>query len=90
MKRLIAAIAAAMLAALTAQAEYFRPGITFNANGGSVSPTSQKVNYCATYTLPTPTWSGHSFKGWYTTKTGGTKVTSPAKCVGNATLYARW
>ena len=64
--------------------------ITFNANGGSVSPTSQKVNYCATYTLPTPTWSGHSFKGWYTAKTGGTKVTSPAKCTGNATLYARW
>jgi uncharacterized repeat protein (TIGR02543 family) len=64
--------------------------VTFDANGGTVSPTSQKVNYCATYTLPTPTWSGHSFKGWYTAKTGGTKVTSPAKCVGNATLYARW
>ena len=64
--------------------------ITFNANGGSVSPTSQKVNYCATYTLPAPKWSGHTFDGWYTAKTGGTKVTSPAKCVGNATLYARW
>ena len=64
--------------------------ITFNANGGSVSPTSQKVNYCATYTLPTPTWSGHTFKGWFTAKTGGTQVTSPAKCTGNVTLYARW
>ena len=64
--------------------------ITFNANGGTVSPASQKVDYCATYTLPTPTWSGHTFQGWYTAKTGGTKVTSPAKCTGNATLYARW
>jgi uncharacterized repeat protein (TIGR02543 family) len=64
--------------------------ITFNANGGSVSHTSQKVNYCAAYTLPAPKWSGHTFDGWYTAKTGGTKVTSPAKCVGNATLYARW
>ena len=64
--------------------------VTYNANGGTVSPASQKVNYCATYTLPTPTWSGHSFKGWYTAKTGGTKVTSPAKCTGNVTLYARW
>ena len=64
--------------------------VTFNANGGTVSPASQKVNYCATYSLPTPTWSGHTFKGWYTAKTGGTKVTSPAKCTGNVTLYARW
>ena len=64
--------------------------ITFNANGGTVSPASKKVAYCATYTLPTPTWSGHTFDGWYTAKTGGTKVTSPAKCTGNRTLYARW
>ena len=64
--------------------------ITYNANGGTVSPASQKVAYCATYTLPTPKWSGHTFDGWYTAKTGGTKVTSPAKCTGNATLYARW
>ena len=64
--------------------------ITFNANGGTVSPTSKKVDYCATYTLPTPTWSGHTFNGWHTEKTGGTKVTSPAKCTGNKTLYAHW
>ena len=64
--------------------------ITYNANGGTVSPASQKVAYCATYTPPTPKWSGHTFDGWYTAKTGGTKVTSPAKCTGNATLYARW
>ena len=64
--------------------------ITFNANGGSVSPSSQNVNYCATYTLPTPTWDGHAFDGWWTAKTGGTQVVSPAKCTGNATLYAHW
>ena len=64
--------------------------ITFNANGGTVSPASKKVDYCATYTLPTPTWSEHTFGGWYTEKTGGTKVTSPAKCTGNKTLYAHW
>ena len=64
--------------------------ITFNANGGSVSPASQKVDYCATYTLPTPAWGGHTFDGWYTAQTGGTRVSSPAKCTGNATLYAHW
>ena len=64
--------------------------ITFDANGGKVSPASTKLDYCAIYTPPTPTWSGHAFDGWYTAKTGGTKVTSPAKCTGNATLYAHW
>ena len=41
------------------------PTVTFDANGGSVSPTSKKVSYHAQYgTLPTPTYSGHTFKGW--------------------------
>ena len=46
--------------------------ITWNANGGSVSPTSwtRQVG-TALGTLPTPTRSGHSFQGWYTASTGG-------------------
>ncbi|MBQ9272394.1 MAG: InlB B-repeat-containing protein, partial [Mogibacterium sp.] len=42
--------------------------------------------------LPTPTWEGHSFEGWYTKKTNGDKVTSKTKVTnGNAhTLYAHW
>ena len=40
--------------------------LTFNANGGSVSPTTKSVTYGQTYTdLPTPTRSGYSFRGWY-------------------------
>ena len=27
-------------------------------------------------TLPTPVYSGHRFLGWYTTRAGGTKVTT--------------
>lgn len=39
--------------------------ITFNPNGGSVSPTTKTVMYNSTYgDLPTPTKSGSSFKGW--------------------------
>ena len=65
--------------------------LTFNANGGAVSPTYRMVDYCATYgTLPQPTWGGHTFKGWYTSKTGGTLVSSATKCTGGATIYARW
>ena len=65
--------------------------VTFNANGGSVSTASKKVNYCATYgELPTPTKSGATFAGWFTAAKGGTPVGYNTKCVGNATVYAQW
>ncbi len=39
--------------------------ITYNANGGSVSPTSKEVSYNGIYgTLPTPTKAGYTFNGW--------------------------
>ena len=65
--------------------------ITFVANGGSLYETYRMVDYCATYgTLPTPTWTGHDFLGWFTKKTGGTQVTADMKCTGNKTVYAQW
>lgn len=65
--------------------------IKFNANGGTVSKTSITVAKNAAYgTLPTPTRSGYSFKGWYTAKTGGTKVSSTTKATASCTLYAQW
>ena len=42
--------------------------VTFNPNGGTVSPTSQTVVYGQAYnaisTLPTPTRTGYTFAGW--------------------------
>lgn len=39
--------------------------VTFNPNGGTVSPTSQPVVYGRAYgALPTPTRTGYSFAGW--------------------------
>lgn len=65
--------------------------IKFNANGGTVSKTSITVAKNAAYgTLPTPTRSGYSFKGWYTAKTGGTKVSSTTKATASCTMYAQW
>lgn len=67
--------------------------VTFNANGGSVSTSSKTVTNGSTYgTLPTPTRSGYVFQGWYTAKSGGSKVTSSTKVnsSGDITLYARW
>ena len=53
--------------------------VTFDSNGGTVSTTSKTVTYGETYAsprvLPEPTYPGHTFDGWYTTKTGGTRVT---------------
>ena len=67
--------------------------VTFNANGGSVSTASKSVTYGSTYgTLPTPTRTGHTFSGWYTASSGGTKVTSSTTVSSSSdhTLYARW
>ena len=67
--------------------------VTFNPNGGSVSPTSKSVTFDSTYgDLPTPSKAGHTFAGWYTSKSGGTKISSSTvfKSTSNVTLYAHW
>ena len=67
--------------------------VYFQGNGGSVSPTSKTVNYYQSYgTLPTPTRAGYTFKGWYTSTSGGTKITSSSTFtqLSNQYLYAQW
>ena len=70
--------------------------VTFEPNGGTVSTTSKTVTYGETYAsprvLPEPTYPGHTFDGWYTTKTGGTRVTEDTVVTATKdhTLYARW
>ena len=65
--------------------------VTFNANGGSVSPATRTVaSGAAVGTLPTATRSGYTFDGWFTSANGGTKVTSSTKVTANVTYYAHW
>ncbi len=68
--------------------------IRFDANGGTVTPTSLTTYKGMTYpTLPTPTWTGHTFDGWFTKAEGGTQVTDTTEVtLGNQTqtLYAHW
>ena len=67
--------------------------VTFNANGGTVSPATASVTYDAAYgTLPTPTYSGYRFAGWWTATSGGSLVTSSTtvSTAANHTLYALW
>lgn len=67
--------------------------VTFNANGGSTSTSSKTVTYASTYgELPTPTRTGYTFKGWFTSASGTTQITSSTKVSITAaqTLYAQW
>ena len=66
--------------------------LTYNPNGGSVSPTSKSLTYNSAYgTLPTPTRKGYAFTGWFTAASGGTKVSESTKMgTGNITIYAHW
>ena len=67
--------------------------VTFNPNGGTVSPTTATVTYDSTYgSLPTPTRTGYTFQGWFTAASDGTQITSSTKVTitANQTLYAHW
>jgi uncharacterized repeat protein (TIGR02543 family) len=65
--------------------------ITFDANGGTVSPTSGKTGDDGKLaSLPTPTRSGYTFDGWFTSSSGGTAVTVSNVYSANTTIYARW
>lgn len=65
--------------------------ITYDANGGSVSPKQQYILRYGNQSLPTPTKYGNTFLGWYTSRTGGKMViNSRYNFAANQTLYAHW
>jgi uncharacterized repeat protein (TIGR02543 family) len=68
--------------------------LTFDAQGGTVSPANQPVGYnAAVGTLPVPTRTGYLFTGWNTVQDGSgtayTEATVYAQTNG-ITLYAQW
>jgi uncharacterized repeat protein (TIGR02543 family) len=67
--------------------------LTFNANGGTVSPSSASQASGTTITLPTPTRNGYTFNGWYSSTSGGTKYGNAEASYtvnSNLTMYAQW
>ncbi len=67
--------------------------VTFDANGGTVTPAEKTVTYGSTYgELPTPTRKGYTFVGWFTNPNGGTQVKADAEVTTAAdrTLHAHW
>lgn len=67
--------------------------VTWDANGGSVSPTSSSVNYGSSVTAPTPSRSGYTFNGWYNASSGGSLIVNAGNSYtpsSSITLYAQW
>jgi uncharacterized repeat protein (TIGR02543 family) len=65
--------------------------ITFNPQGGTVSPTSAQTGTNGRLeSLPTPTRTGWNFTGWFTSATDGEAVTIDHVFTANTTIHARW
>ena len=70
--------------------------VKFDANGGTCDVSSAEVEYDSPYgkyaTLPVPVRDGYGFDGWYTAKTGGTRIIDETivSITQEQTLYARW
>lgn len=67
--------------------------VSFDANGGIVTTKSKNITYNSCYgTLPIPERNGYKFKGWYTEKNDGIKITSETilNTTSDVVLYAQW
>ena len=65
--------------------------ITFDGNGGTPSAGSMTTTNRKLTSLPSASRSGsYSFDGWYTEKSGGTKITKDTVFHANITVYAHW
>ena len=64
--------------------------VTFDGNGGRPSVGSMTTTNRKLTSLPSASQSKHSFDGWYTEKSGGTKITTDTVFHTNTTVYAHW
>ena len=65
--------------------------VTFDGNGGTSSVGSMTTTNQKLTSLPSASRSGsYSFDGWYTEKSGGTKITTATIFSANTTVYAHW
>ena len=64
--------------------------VTFDGNGGTPSVGNMTTTNQKLTSLPSASQSKHSFDGWYTEKSGGTKITTDTVFHTNTTVYAHW
>ena len=65
--------------------------VTFDANGGKADTTTGTTNAeFKLSSLPTPTYEGYTFKGWFTEATGGSEISADTVYTQDTTIYAQW
>lgn len=67
--------------------------VSLNCNGGTCDKNKISVTVGQAYgALPTPTYPGHVFQGWYTKQEGGNKIAEDSIVTATEahTLYAHW
>jgi len=65
--------------------------VTFDANDGSTDESIREMKKNSKLgTLPKATRKGYTFSGWYTKKSGGTKIKASTKVTKDVTYYAQW
>ena len=65
--------------------------VIFDGNGGTPSVGSMTTTNQKLTSLPSASRSGsYSFDGWYTEKSGGTKITTATVFSAKTTVYAHW
>jgi uncharacterized repeat protein (TIGR02543 family) len=68
--------------------------VTFDANGGKIAGMGtyvKSVKYKDRVgSIPSAVRAGYVVNGWYTARSGGTKVTGNTKITGEVTFYAQW
>lgn len=70
---------------------YISRTVTFDANGGTVEPTTMTTETDGKLVnLPTATRRSYKFKGWYTAANGGTQITVDTIFTNDTTVYAQW
>ena len=66
--------------------------VTYDVNGGQkLEMATESFTVGSKYgKLPSPKRVGYTFKGWYTAKVNGTKITANSTVNGDTTVYAQW
>lgn len=65
--------------------------VLYDACGGTTRPNVQGYDIRQeTQIIPTPTYTGFTFQGWYTARVDGTKVEVLNETTKNLRLYAHW
>lgn len=65
--------------------------VIFDANGGFVSTASMQTRADGKLTSwPTPTRTGYTFNGWFTSASGGASLATDTVFAKDTTVYAQW